>query len=199
MGVFPAKETSHVVEELSKLYEFNEAEDVIACGLISLNPVAHTPGCLLNAGRIERSRGEFWLYEEGVTPCVARVMEELDNERISLVGRFGYRPISMEEALAGDREPRTIWEEINASTKLTPIKGPVSVKNRYFTEDIPYGLVPWAYIGDQLGVDTPVMDSIINLGSIIIEQDSWKTGRTLEDLGIAGMTVEEIKSYVYNG
>lgn len=83
--------------------------------------------------------------------------------------------------------------------KLTPIKGPVSVKNRYFTEDIPYGLVPWAYIGDQLGVDTPVMDSIINLGSIIIEQDSWKTGRTLEDLGIAGMTVEEIKSYVYNG
>ena len=55
-------------------------------------------------------------------------MEELDKERIALMGRFGYKAISMEEALAGDREPRTMWEEINGVHHLLLSKGLLALK-----------------------------------------------------------------------
>ncbi len=42
------------------------------------------------------------------------------------------------------------------------------------------------------------MESIINLGAAICEMDFWK-GRTLEDLGLAGMIKEEIMKYLQEG
>ena len=56
----------------------------LEAGLSALNPVVHPPGVLMNAGRIERSRGEFWFYEEGVTPSVVNVIEAVDRERLAL-------------------------------------------------------------------------------------------------------------------
>ena len=55
--------------------------DVMACGLSSMTPVVHPAGVLMNAGRIERSHGEFYFYEEGVTPAVARAIMAVDDER----------------------------------------------------------------------------------------------------------------------
>lgn len=199
LGVFPAKYTDEVLEEVGKLFCFTAAVDVVDCGLNSLNPIVHTPGCILNAGRIERSRGEFWLYEEGITHCVARVMESMDAERLRLLDALGYPQHSVAESLAFGREPRTIWEEIHSSIHLTPIKGPTSVKNRYFTEDIPYGLVPWSRLGDALGVDTPIIDGFIHIGSPIIEQDAWEIGPTLEDFGIAGLKPSQLLCFLQDG
>jgi len=36
-------------------------------------------GVLMNAGRIEYSRGEFYFYEEGVSSSVAKVIEKVDS------------------------------------------------------------------------------------------------------------------------
>ena len=196
-GVLPASRSEDVYEVLKKYYgEFIPCEDVLACGLHSLNPCLHIPGCIMNAGRIERSKGNFYLYEEGITPAVADVMEVLDAERGALVKALGYDLMTVAMELAEGRQPRSIWEEVNGCPTLEFIKGPTSLKNRYFTEDIPYGLVAWSELGKMLKVPTPLIDAFIEIGSIIIEQKPRETGRTLTKLGIEDMTVAQLKKYL---
>ena len=51
----------------------------------------HPPGVLLNAGRIERSRGEFYFYDEGVTPGVVDAIMALDAERRAVAAALGHQ------------------------------------------------------------------------------------------------------------
>lgn len=57
---------------------------MVEISLGHLTPLLHPVGCLLNAGRIERSHGEFYMYEEGMTPSVVHVIESLDRERLKI-------------------------------------------------------------------------------------------------------------------
>ena len=53
-------------------------------------------------------------------------------------------------------------------------------------------LVPLSSLGAMLGVPTPAIDMVIELGSILHGVDYRAQGRTVERLGIEGMTVENI-------
>lgn len=200
LGVFPARRTDEALARLGEaFYEFRPLADVLEAGLCSVNPVLHLPACLLNAGRIERSRGEFWLYEEGFTPTVCRVTERVDAERVALAAAFGYRVPSLVQELAEDKPPRDLFTEINGAHDLVVIKGPTSVKNRYFTEDVPFGLVPWVQLGDLAGVETPLLDGLLALGEAVIDADARASGRTLATLGLDGLSKEDLRSYVRTG
>ena len=78
-------------------------------------------------------------------------------------------------------------------------KGPDSLTNRYVTEDVPYGLVVWASMGNAVGIETPTMDALIEIGSVIIGVDCWKKGRNLEKMGIDGLRLEQIIRYLETG
>ena len=199
-GVMPAKRTAETIAALKAIYPVEAAQSVIDCGLYSMNPVVHAPGCILNAGRIELMQGEFWFYKEGITPAVGRATEELDAERMAIIRALGYTPKSVLESLrAMGSKGKNIFEAITTTEEFVRIKGPDSFKNRYYAEDIPYGLVPWAYVARLVGVKTPIMDALITLANSLLEQDCWKKGRQLEDLGIAGMNKETLLAYLQNG
>jgi opine dehydrogenase len=143
----------------------------------------------------------FFLYEHGVTPSSCRINLRIDNERKAIGRRLGYRLTPIED-FAGLREGYT-WQELymamHGNISLTPIAGPHDIMNRYFTEDAPYGLVPWSHIGRAVGVATPVIDSVVNLYNVLHDKDWWATGRAAHDLGLAGMSVDQIKRYVTTG
>ena len=61
---------------------------------------------------------------------------------------------------------------------------------------IGYGLVAWSELGKMLNISTPLIDSFIEIGSIIINQKPRETGRTLKKLGIDNMSTEELKAYL---
>ncbi|MBI4028689.1 MAG: NAD/NADP octopine/nopaline dehydrogenase family protein [Verrucomicrobia bacterium] len=200
VGVFPANRTNEALTRMgSDFYEFRPLTDVLEAGFCSVNPVLHLPACIMSTSRIERSRGEFWLYEEGFTPTVCRVTEAVDRERIELARAFGYTVPSLAEELAEHYQPRELFFEINGAWDLVVIKGPPDVKSRYFTEDIPFGLVPWVQLGERAGVGTPLLRALLSLGAVIIEQDVLKTGRTLSTLGIADMSVSNLKTFLKSG
>ena len=100
----------------------------------------------MNAGRIERSRGEFWFYEEGVTPSVVNVIEAVDRERLALGAALGLHLTPVAEAFhrAGFGPAGDLWAIINGSRMLTALRAPGQVDTRWLTEDIPYGLATWA-------------------------------------------------------
>jgi opine dehydrogenase len=201
-GVFPAERSDEVLGILKDLYAgIGAFRDVLEAGLSNCNPVIHPLGVLMNAGRIEYSRGEFWYYEEGITPATARAMEALDRERIAIGRALGLELPDQATALhaVGYGPKGDLWETLKGSKGLTPIKGPTSLANRYVAEDIPIGLVCWSQLGEHLGVRTPLMRATIEIGIAISGVDYWQTGRTLERCGIKGMTAQELVAYVRTG
>jgi opine dehydrogenase len=201
LAAVPGNQGPAVFEKISGLYPFVPKKTVIETGMGHLTPLLHPAGCLLNAGRIERSHGEFYMYEEGMTPSVVRVIEALDAERIQIGKCLGIDlPTGVDMMVESAYGPRgTLWESLNGSAGLTPVKGPPSLDNRYVTEDIPYGLVAWASLGDAVGVDTPVMDSLVEIGSAVMGKNCWSEGRNLSKMGIEGLDLKQIKVFLETG
>ncbi len=201
LASIPGNKGKIVYVKLKGLYPFDLKNSVIETGLGHLTPLLHPVGCVLNAGRIERSHGEFYMYEEGMTPSVVRVIESLDRERLKIGEALGIQlPTGVDMMVESGYGPRgTLWESLNGSAGLTPVKGPDSLKNRYVTEDIPFRLVAWASLGDALRVDTPIMDSLVEIGSAIMGENCWKEGRNLEKMGLAGLNLKQIKAFLENG
>ena len=50
-----------------------------------------------------------------------------------------------------------------------------------------------------MGVATPVMDSMIHIGSAILGYDCWEKGHSLDSLGIGGMSKDELLHYLETG
>ena len=199
LGVLPAAKTEAVRALLDPLFPGMQTHpDALACGLSSMNPVVHPAGVLMNAGRIERSHGEFYFYEEGVTPAVVRAIMAVDDERRAIGRIFGYDLMPVNEAFhqAGFGPKGDLWAAINGSYMLTRLKAPGSLESRWLTEDVPYGLAAWVSVGRQYGVATPVMESLVNLATPVMETDGWAAGRGVGELGIEGIDIDALRRYL---
>ena len=202
LGVLPSRRTAEVLRMLEPLFPgMRPYDSVLACGLSAMNPVVHPAGVLMNAGRIEYSRGEFYFYEEGVTPAVVKVIEAVDGERLLLGRALGHQLSPVHEAFhaAGFGPRGDLWSTINGSWMLTRLKAPGSLQNRWLTEDLPYGLVSWSSLGEMLEVETPAMGSLIDLGSIVMGFDARERGRTVEQLGISGVEPAALAQFLREG
>ncbi len=201
-GVFPAQRTDATVERLRRYFPGAQAyPHVLAAGLGAMNPVVHPPGVIMNAGRIEHSRGDFYFYEEGVTPGVVRVIEALDGERRALAAAFGLTlpPVAESFHAAGFGPKGDLWAAINGSRMLTQLRAPGSLQTRWISEDVPYGLRTWAELGRTVGVAMPVADALVTLADQIMGIDSWEVGRSLEDLGIDTFDRDALERYLTSG
>ena len=86
-----------------------------------------------------------------------------------------------------------IW----ASFLVNPaFPAPGAVDTRYITEDLPFGLAPWSSIGRIWDIPTPNIDAVIRIASTMLEKDYFTKGLTVNDLGIAGMTPQDLKSMI---
>jgi opine dehydrogenase len=189
IGVTPASQTEEAMPVLRALFPGAAAyRSALEAGISALNPVVHPPGVLMNAGRIERSRGEFWFYEEGVTPTVVRAIEAVDRERLALGAALGLAltPVAAAFHRAGFGPAGDLWATINGSRMLTALRAPGQIDTRWLTEDIPYGLATWGLLGDRLGIETPTMDAMVALASAALARDFAHEARGLEALDLAG-------------
>ena len=187
IGVYPASQTEEAMPVLQTLFPGAVAyRSALEAGVSALNPVVHPPGVLMNAGRIERSRGEFWFYEEGVTPSVVRAIEAVDRERLAIGAALGLTLSPVAEAFhrAGFGPAGDLWATINGSRMLTALRAPGQVDTRWLTEDIPYGLATWGLLGNRLGVATPTMDALVALASAVLDRDFAREARGLDALGL---------------
>lgn len=202
VGVLPTDRTDQVRARLDGLFPgVTVYPDVVACGLSAMNPIVHPAGVLMNAGRVERSRGEFYFYDEGVTETVAKVIMKVDDERRAIGTALGYDLIPANEAFhrAGFGPEGDLWSAINGSKMLTALRAPGSLDSRWLTEDIPFGLASWSSLGSQYGVSTPTMDAFVDIGSIVMGFDGWGAARDVEALGIKDLSQDQLKAYLQSG
>jgi hypothetical protein len=74
-----------VLEHIREIYPaMATAKNILQTSLQNGNSVIHPTITLLNAALIERTGGDFFFYEEGVTPAVGRLIKAVDEERIAI-------------------------------------------------------------------------------------------------------------------
>jgi opine dehydrogenase len=202
LAALPATRTRQVLETLAPAYpQFIDGLNVLDTSLNNMGAIFHPALTLLNAGRIESTHGDYQFYIEGVTPSVARVLETLDRERVTVAASLGIRAITATEwlQLAYDARGSSLNEAIHNNPGYYGIKAPANLEHRYIFEDVPMSLVPIASLGRQYGVQVAGMDAIIRLACVVHHTDYWRTGRTLDKLGLQGLSVGELTEYVQEG
>lgn len=202
VAAIPAHRTPEVVRILrTALPQFIPGDNVMKTSLNNIGSIFHPAVTVLNAGRIESTNGDFEYYTEGITLSVAMILEKMDRERVNVAESLGFQAMTAREWLymAYDAAGRTLYEAMRNNRGYDGIMAPKTVMTRYITEDVPMSLVPIASLGKLCGVSTPVIDSIIMLSSILHNIDYWEYGRTADRMGLTGMTIKEIRSFITEG
>jgi opine dehydrogenase len=206
-AAFPGKQSAELVAEIGEIYpHVVPAENVLETGFSNINAIMHPAGMLGNAGWIEKTGGDFYYYREGITQGIAAWIEEVDRERLEIVKRLGLNPLrfvdifyqaglTSEEARASG----SIYRAIRESEPNRTIKSPATLDHRYIKEDVGYGLVPMAEIGRLMGLETPVIDALITLASVVSRTDHRKEGLTVEKMGLAGVRPENLVKVLREG
>src|SRR5260370_27409409 len=90
----------------------------------------------------------------------------------------------------------SMHDDLRAGEALRAIKAPASLDHRYLHEDVGWGLVPWMGLAEAAGVPTPTIAALTVLAGLVTGVDYRRVGLTLDHMGLTGMTVEKIRSYV---
>ena len=151
---------------------FQPRDGLLAISLSNLNPQNHMGIALGNMTRMER--GETWSQGGNVTPNVGRLLEALDQERLAI-------------ACALELDVRTVFEHFHLSYHVpiasvsemnqqmhargTGGTGPATADSRYVIEDVPYGLVVTAALGELVGRPARLHDAGTRIFSAMYGRD----------------------------
>jgi opine dehydrogenase len=200
-SALPSVRTAEIVMTLMDMYpQVSPALSVLQTSIDAPGIILHPISTILNMSRIEQI-GPYRSSHYDITPSVARVMEAVDEERMSIARRICYESFSFKDNMSvlyrvKGESAYDVMYQISAHNVLM---APDGMQVRYITEDVPFGMVTVASIGKLLGMATPRLDALINIACMANGADYWQTGRTAEKLGLAGMSVEELIDYAMNG
>jgi opine dehydrogenase len=196
LAAAPAQNTNYVMEKVCDVYPaISAAKNVLQTSLQNGNPVIHPAITLMNVALIERAKGDFDFYHQGVTPAVGRLVEAVDRERIAIGKELGVEIIPDPElgVIQGYMTEATYDSGFNTAPGFAGVKAQSSLDYRYFNEDVGYGLVFLQNLGEQVGVATPVMSAVIKLVSVVMNRDYLAEAmRTMATLGLSKHTAKEL-------
>jgi opine dehydrogenase len=199
-GVYPARRAEHAFAVIRQAYPVVEpCGDALSGALMNAGPIIHPPLILMNAAPLQHF--ERWdIHNEGTQPSVRAVTDQLDLERIAVREALGYPaphfPLrdhyTSDRWMYGDAHKRLVdsgdWREhIDLHT------------HRYMTEDTVLGLAFLASVARWAGVDAPLANGLLAVAGGILGRDLRHGPRTLEALGIATQSREQIRELLVNG
>ena len=209
-GVFPASRSRETLDRLGRIFPVEPVEDALSAALMNAGPVIHPPLIFMNAGPLEHferagdlkgrdsSSPFLWdIHNEGTQPAIRRVTDALDAERIAARTALGYAaphfPLADhyrtdgEEWMYGRRVHKKLTDSKDWRERI------VLTEHRYMREDVALGLAFLVSVCEWAGVACPVARGLLALGSAVLGRDLRATGRTLENLGLAGRTRDELR------
>lgn len=194
IAAFPAKDTEKLCAVIGEFYKCIAAVNVFETTLNASNIIVHLGGSILNTGAVETTEN-FCFYDQGLTPSVLKVIETLGNERDAISHKLGYTVRSsvgfMKELADKERFP-----QFNGFRGL---EGPLTMQDRYIFEDAQNGATFLHSLAETIGLSAPLARAFVTIASTINGTDYYASGRTMEKLGMAGMSVEQINRYLQEG
>lgn len=207
LAAFPGSAVKECLDEVHTLVppQFTSAASVLELDLANINALAHPAQMICNAGWIEATGGNFGIYDEGIGPGVARVIDAVDTERMAVADALGIptRPFGQLLVQAGFTPEAAgrggAHEATRAAVQIHSIKAPPALDHRYLHEDVGWGLVPWIHLALAAGVSTPTMDAITALAGTLNAVDYLTSGLTLSKMGLDGVPPARIGEYALCG
>ena len=202
-GVFPAKNSAHAFSVIRQAYPaIEEIEDALSGALMNAGCIIHPPLIMMNAGPLEHF--EAWdIHNEGTQPAIRRVTTALDQERMNIREALGYKaphfPLADHYATEGDE-----WMYGRAAHEKLTDSGDwrehiVLTEHRYMTEDTALGLSFLVSVGRWSNTACSVAEGFLAIASAITDTDLYGSGRTLENLGLAGLSKDDMKTMLHEG
>jgi opine dehydrogenase len=202
-GVFPAARHDEAFAVVKAAFPAVEpVADALSAALMNAGPVIHPPLILMNAGPLEHF--ERWdIHKEGTQPSIRRVTDVLDAERIAARVALGYAaphfPLADhyredgEEWMYGRRVHVKLTDSGDWKERI------VLTEHRYMREDVEIGLAFLVSVCEWAGVECPVARGLLALGSAVLGRDLRRGERTLEALGLAGLSRESMRDLLQEG
>lgn len=166
------------------IYIDKEALNTFEIAFHNPNMIVHTIGVLLSASRIEYSKGEFWMYKEAFTPSIINVINKFDAEKNLILQALGCNELSYFDAAKWRNDVDLSQDSMDVFRSFAEDsnKGPNQLRHRYLLEDVPMGLALFQSVGDAIGIETPIADSVITLSSALLNEDFRANGRSVFDI-----------------
>lgn len=202
-GVFPLRKKDEALAVVRQAYpSVEDAGDGLSGALMNAGPIIHPPLIIMNAGPIEHF--EHWdIHNEGTQPSVRRVTTRLDAERMAVREALGYGEPHFPLANHYDDEAEEWMYGNLAHDKLIDSgdwrENLILTEHRYMREDVEIGLAFFVSVADWAGVPAPTAKGLLALGSAVCDDDFRAAGRTLEALGLAGLSREDMSALLADG
>ena len=184
VAALPATENVRVLEHLNAAFpQMYAGTNVLETSLSNANAMMHPAPTLLN------------------TSLIGAFVEALDEERLAVASAFGLKIPGILEwyKIHYGAQGVTLSDAVKQNQAYAEVQGQKTLHTRYLLEDIPTGLVPMARLGNLAEVEVDRMDTVIKLSEYLTGKDLTTAGRTLENLGLGGMSVREIREYIETG
>jgi len=178
VAAMPASDTARLIES-TKGYPINlePVKSTLEVSMVYENPLGHIPMMLLNAASIERTSGKWEIFYDTLVGGKERegkpqrsqekLIEAIKHEQGAVCEKLGF---SFEaEPYVGELPSPAVPWSLETYWSMTD-----RMDYRYLTEDVPYGLVTWASFGDLVGIETPTLDSCIQISSVLLGRDYFK-------------------------
>ncbi len=192
VAAYPGRDNALFEELLSPIIpQYTFVKNILKISFDNIGFELHPGPTLLDAGLIES--GKPFEYYRDFGPSQVRLVEAIDAERMKLVEKYQVDTVTTDElfremyACEGD-----LLTMINTVEVYKGVKGPSSMNVRYIFEDIPYSLRAIQTLARIAHVETPAVDTVLNL-AYILYGDHLDEGRTLKNLGLSeDTTVEDV-------
>lgn len=203
VAAFPAERKDRALGALAALFPgVSPGRDLLEPMLRNVNGVVHPPVMILNVTSVEdRSNRPWFVWRDGVTPAVAKAIEALDQERVSLATAFGLQiPSAAEEQSRMGYGPRgSLCETLTGSQVLRDIEGPHDMRHRFFTEDIPFFLAPWLDLAHMAELRTPLAEAFVRIAGTLCGADWIAQRRRLDRLAPGVTSTEDLIDFLATG
>ncbi len=194
-SAFPEKDTFFISDTLRDVFpQMNPSDNYLQVTLNNIGMLLHPTLSLLNASAMDYGR-KFNFYAQGASIHTCEILETLQMEFRKIFEKLNLKQINFCEWVEKSYgfKANSIYKAIQKIEAYKNIVAPKELITRYFTEDVPTGLVPMASLGEFLEISTPIIDSIINLSSILCGIDFKKEGRNILNLKLANYLTKQMK------
>jgi opine dehydrogenase len=193
VSAYPLTDTGLVLSKLNKIFPcFIKAENILHTSLENIGAILHPAVILFNAAAIER--GSMFYFYSDMTPAVADFLEKLDNERLMIGRAFGVNLLSLFDWISyayNNIKGNTLLEKIRNNPAYYKISAPDTLYSRLLLEDIPTGILPMTQLARMVNIETPLMNSVLEISQALLGKNYINGGRTLNNLGLYNVTKEE--------
>ena len=164
LAALKKEETADVMESLRDILPaMTAADSVLATSLSSANPIIHAPLSLFHLSQIESA--ESFCFLSSTSQSVLDYVDRMDRERMTVARALGVSAVPALEEMNRfwGKDYADLHDIFANNPAYNRLNGPRSLKHRFITEDIPFGIQPVSDLAELTGTEVPYTNALLQM------------------------------------